>query len=186
VLRIVCIILLLSYEVGFTQTNCDSVIYWNAERKLNWNDFKGTVPDSADFFARSAIRIETIGFWEEDMPNYKIVTKFYRYNAWTKDTASKNLLQHEQVHFDIAELYARKIRKGIGDLRRRHESDIAKYIEFINKLFKEYSVMTNIEYDTATDYSRCVEVQQEWNERIAKKLYELRKYAVDYPKYLKR
>ena len=167
----------------FSQNNNDSILYWNDVRRLRCTDFKGVVPEAATYFARSAIRISTKGYWEEGMPDYKIINVFYPYKAWEKDTLSNNLLQHEQVHFDIAEIFARKIRKEITGLRRDGAKEPSIYKQHINKLFDEYNAK-DIEYDKETQHGLVDGKQQEWNEKIAKELEELKEYAVDYQEYL--
>ena len=98
--KIIAIVFLLYLANNvFSQNNSDSILYWNDVRHLKCADFKGAVPEAATYFARSAIRISTKGYWKGGMPDYKIINRFYPYKAWKKDTLSNNLLQHEQIHF---------------------------------------------------------------------------------------
>jgi hypothetical protein len=68
-----------------------------------------------------------------------ITTTFYYKCEIIEDsrTTSAYDLAHEQLHFDIGELYARKIRKGVMELRDRKIKSIEEYGSLISKLITE-------------------------------------------------
>ena len=184
--KIISIIILLHFTTEiFSQKTNDSVLYWNDARHLRCKDFKGAIPDSATYSARSAIMISTNGYWNKGLPDYKVINKFYPYKAWKKDTLSDNLLQHEQIHFDIAEISARKIRKEITELRQAGEEEPSIYKQHINKLLDDYYAR-DTEYDKETQHGLNDKKQQEWNKKTAKELEELEEYDVDYKESGKR
>ncbi len=90
-------------------------IEWSSKRKLKIRDFKGdTTNKSALAATSSGIKV----FWSRKsrfVKGYAEVVTFYdctaSYFRERKDTA--HVLAHEQLHFDISELHARKFVKTI-------------------------------------------------------------------------
>src|SRR6187551_3093993 len=109
----------------------DDRILWSSKRKLTWDDFKGAVPDTTEPFV-SAISACSIKLQYENidslMINYKIENYFVKSKSWTISDDVK-LLAHEQLHFDISELYARKIRKSFDSLRVKKNNNLGAYLE---------------------------------------------------------
>lgn len=87
-------------------------------------------------------------------------------------------MNHEQLHFDIAELYARKMRKEIQKLKLI-KGTIAQfdYRRIHKKIFKEYLEYQK-KYDTETDFSRTLSKQKNWEISVAKQLQGLEKFAL--------
>lgn len=80
------------------------------------------------------------------------------------------ILSHEQLHFDIAELYARKFRKQLSETQ--FSTDIkAEVKELYQKVLKELYIYQN-KYDRETNFSRDRKQQQYWNAMIADALKE--------------
>jgi hypothetical protein len=128
------------------------------------------------------IEIHSKGFWSNNLPNYMISVGFYRYTSWNRDTTC-SILTHEQLHFDLAELYARKLRKHIAELRQNHNSEIYEYSNIVAKIYEEWTQATN-KYDQETFHGESKSKQEEWNEKIAKDMEGLKDYEVDYLEYL--
>jgi hypothetical protein len=172
-------LLLISLSIEINAQNSDSIKYWHKENKVNWVDFKGKPPDSSGYrVALSFVQINTQGYWEQNMPNYKVYTVFKKYKSWSKDT-SLSTLSHEQLHFDIGELFARKMRKAMLKLRAEKNKSINDYLKTLSNYHKE-CIQTNDLYDTETAHGVYKSKQEEWNKKIAKELCELKKYEVDY------
>ena len=99
----------------------DTVKNWSSTQKLEWSDFKGCVPANepgANMRAVCPHEIVVSPFREKGILNYRVEVIFLKNQEWTKDTTSY-VLAHEQLHFDIAELYARKLRKAISEVAHR-------------------------------------------------------------------
>ena len=172
----------------FLNLNClaqdsDSIIYWNTSVKLCWQDFKGRVPDSTEYdVAKSYIEIFTKGERSFGLPNYRIYPTFNRYKSWSKDTTIF-ILSHEQGHFDIGELYARKMRRSILGLREKGVESIDEYLKILY-LYNDECIKFNDQYDTETAHGVYKSKQIEWSKKIAKELCELKKFEVDYSDYI--
>lgn len=170
-------ILLFSKEV-YGQKIDSSIICWSESVKLKWNDFQGQPDTSAIFkgmLAATSASIETFYYEDAGLPNYRISHFFQKQFSWARDTG-KLLLIHERLHFDISELYARKIRKGIEDLRKQQIKDVTRYVDLINREFVDKD-MKQSQYDKGTHHGAIDILQEEWNKKIKKELELLKKYA---------
>lgn len=160
-------------------TKTDSLILWKATLKLSWEDFRGTVDSLSSYQANTSVNL----LMEQTQINkanvfYKIANSFRKNHSWSKDKNSKTLLKHEQLHFDIAELVTRIIRKEISE-----EVIIISEnpYEKIEDIFSYYSVTyldsINHLYDFETNHSLIERVQKEWEAKIAKEIKALDKYV---------
>ncbi|MBT8393411.1 MAG: DUF922 domain-containing protein [Bacteroidia bacterium] len=155
---------------------------WNENERLSWYDFKG-LPNSKfeaaaltatgltfDFSAR-ATKTKLLDF------TAVVEARFYPDKSWyLKKYANPVVLAHEQLHFDITELYARKLRKQIAETNFtiKIQREISKLHFDINKQLKE---MQN-DYDRESDYSRILVTQQKWQDFVYDELNKLSKYKL--------
>ncbi len=116
---------------------------------------------------------------------FQVIPVFNKNESYLeKNKTIKETLKHEQVHFDILELFARKIRQQLimayeemGDIEKDvfldiYNTEINKYLEF-DKL-----------YDIQTSNSNFNIEQEKWNKKIKIELKKLDKYSLDnYKKY---
>jgi len=162
------------------QSSSGDSICWNRNYKLKWSDFQGKKPATnlAWHTAGCAASISAEGYIDKGIPNYVITNYFIKKSSWVTDSLSKGGLEHEQLHFDISELHARKIRKGIEDLRKKKLKKFISYETVIIRLLEERTAM-NAKYDKESFHSMNLEKQKEWRKMIAKQLDALKKYASD-------
>ena len=152
----------------------EPLIDWTSDKKLTWSDFKGT-PDAGSTNAAltsSSITIE-FGYSNRGM-NYGIKCRFNTANSWGR-IKNDHILAHEQGHFDLAELHARKLNKALKAYVFNSKT-VSKDVNAIyDNIMKEHHQVQQ-EYDEATDHSRKVEAQKIWEEKIAAELKSLEKY----------
>ena len=172
---IVIIFSLVSFtKAKYVDDNTDQIL-WKSERKLVWDDFKGIADTSrtnVDAFTSYKIEI-TDSYFEKDIPKYKLSCFFIKSKSWTK-TNTKQALDHEQLHFDIAEIFARKIRKAFDSLNLKKCSDTNKYNEVYYHLGKECDIYQD-KYDN-TVYFNDIQ-QKKWAKKIYTELERLKKYS---------
>jgi hypothetical protein len=164
--------LLISVISGIEQSN---LVDWNASRKLTWDDFKAS-PDPASSNAaltNSSINVE---FGYDDLElQYSIKCRFDKTKSWVK-IRNNEILAHEQGHFDMAELHARKLNKALKEYRFN-----AKTVsEDVNRIYDSIMTMHHAaqsEYDKETDFSRNKEKQVLWQKKIADELQQLKTFA---------
>lgn len=112
----------------------DDFILWQENKKLKIQDFKAenidTIKVNRQQFlgAISAIRIEYSSFQrnKNSVPEFSIKTYFDPNESWML-LKNDYVLQHEQIHFDLTELYARKMRKSVESLRQKNITNISTY-----------------------------------------------------------
>lgn len=90
----------------------DSLILWDKNRPLSWDDFNGIpAPVKIHNVAGTGMTIQYIVvkniYGQIDI---NPLCYFQKYRSWSK-TNDTITLEHEQLHFDIQELYTRKLRK---------------------------------------------------------------------------
>ena len=79
-------------------------------KRLRWSDFKGKVPlgSGAAATTASGISYEFSTFYKGDemFVDYTVTTYFYPTKSWYKPKICNDVtLAHEQLHFDISELF---------------------------------------------------------------------------------
>jgi hypothetical protein len=156
---------------------------WEAERKLIWADFKGRPDRNSEAVALTASGL-TFGY-SITTSNKNIVgftatieAHFYPRKSWYfKDKANAYILAHEQLHFDITELYARKFRKELEGMVTNN--NIKRQLDQLHQSINEDLDITQKTYDFETNHSINIEAQKYWNDFIAKELQKLDKYKSD-------
>jgi hypothetical protein len=153
----------------------EELLAWSAARKLVWDDFKGT-PDARSGAAASTAT--KLGFDYSVSKNefaFSITLHFSKTRSWAREK-NDHILRHEQGHFDIAEIFARKLYKKMKSYRFHKNT----YRHDVNKIYddilKDKDSMQQ-QYDEETDFSRNKEKQAEWLKKIASMLEELKAYA---------
>ena len=161
------------------QPNDDS-FRWDESHRLQWSDFRGNPDVNSEAAAITASGL--IFDFSARTTSTRLVdftatveAYFYPNQSWyKKGHVSTIVLAHEQLHFDITELHARKLRKQIDEtsFSMNIKKEISKLHININKELKEFQ----IKYDSESDYSRNVENQKEWQVFVNQELEKLSKY----------
>ncbi|RZK25107.1 MAG: hypothetical protein EOO43_06385 [Flavobacterium sp.] len=147
------------------QQNTDT-IHWRKDYKLKWEDFQG-VPDSNSIgVAGTSIGYECIPFYAADSNlNFIINCAFFKNISWAKNFRTPYILNHEQGHFNIAEVYARTMQATLnaykfpeGNVTHTVKS-IYDSITFLQEKFQE-------RYDAETNNSQNKFKQKEWDSKI--------------------
>ena len=151
-----------------------SLISWNPFYKLAWYDFQGTPPAESGSDAGASVQIKATPFMIKNRIHYDVAAIFNRKKSWARDR-SPSLLAHEQLHFDIAEVYARKIRKSIADLSDDGVNDLKIYNAAIRELLEE-SDRADQQYDIETLHGALSRQQEHWSEKVTAQLEQLGAY----------
>lgn len=162
---------------GWSQDDVDPAIEqlsWNEFYKLQWDDFQGDPDKNSLGDAATAVSIKARPFLVKKEIDYDVVAIFNREKSWARDKSS-SLLAHEQLHFDIAELYARKIRKKIDELKDRGVNDIKVFNTAIHALLQE-SNEVDMNYDVETLHGALSKKQEYWTKHVKEELAKLGQY----------
>ena len=95
--------------------------------------------------------------------------KFDKSISWCKKQyQSEALLKHEQVHFDIAALYAQKLKEAFENFS--YSNDFKnEIVQIFNQKKTEYHLMQQL-YDDQTNHSLNILYQKDWEKAIAEQL----------------
>src|SRR5690606_32551892 len=104
--------------------------------RLQESDFRGIPDVDSPSDAGASVKITAKPFVSGKRIEYDVRAIFDRQRSWARGM-STSLLEHEQLHFVIAELYARKMRERAHVLQRTRVRDIAVSIRGIRKLREE-------------------------------------------------
>ena len=159
--------------------NVDTLSYmeWSDDLYLSWKDyqFKQRNHRDGNGMALTSVRHSVRGGIIDGEPKFEVKVLFVKEDSWTTDSTDIALLAHEKLHFDIAELYGRKIRKQIDDLFKRGERDLKIYNKYVKQLlgdFKRYSQ----NYDAKTQHGKDFDQQKKWFEDVFSELERLKIY----------
>ncbi|MEZ4817149.1 MAG: DUF922 domain-containing protein [Flavobacteriaceae bacterium] len=162
--------------LGFFFVSEEEKIVWDANRPLTWEDFRG-IPNRADDFVASTNSGISFSFSFKERNgvatiSYTVVSNFYPDLSWYRpERVSTYILEHEQNHFDISELHARKLRKALSALT--HNKDFKEKAEAIyNTVEAERRAMQTL-YDSESDHSNIEEAEYQWRKIVAEKLKAL-------------
>ena len=150
-------------------------IEWRPGIRLQWSDFRAKPKTRTQVAAVTASGIsyafsshERNGFVEID---YSVVTHFYPDRSWYRpEAANPIILAHEQLHFDIAELFARKMRLAMSNTRfsRAAKKEVRRIYDQTLRELTDFQAR----YDRETDFSRNYEAQLRWNDSIRQALID--------------
>lgn len=172
---ILCFVFLL---IG-TSSN-ENTISWDKDRKLTWEDFKADPDANSDAVALTASGI-TFGYSVKTSGRRiigfttSVEAHFYPDKSWyLTESADDYILGHEQLHFDITELYARKFRQQLD--RLVVNQNIKIQMNQIHEAINTALTKTQHTYDEQTQHSIVVDAQKYWENFIAEELQKLDKY----------
>lgn len=171
------IIFLLLVLPLFTVTEDPVTIPWEENTKLSWEDFTGKPDSGSSFVASTHSSIVFSYSVKSENGSLSLTTEtnayFYPEMSWfIKGEVNAHILNHEQGHFDITELHARKLRKAFAEYNVT-ENFKKELTAIFTSLNNERQKMQNL-YDKETNHSRNVEKETAWKKFIAA---ELREYA---------
>lgn len=146
------------------------IIYWHDNRSLTWEDFKGNPRyDHKRISALTSSGIVHYRGCENGQIIYKIKAYFETKESWFKEEAHNDyILHHEQLHFDITELYARKLRKALSE-RKFACGEEQEFEAFVETYLKGWENKQSA-YDMITHHSLDREKQLEWAYKITAEL----------------
>lgn len=161
----------------FSFQSSKEYILWQEEKPLIWDNFEGK-PEPR--FAAASTAYDILKSLSAEKGNTATVTieaVFFKKTSWKKKNwINDEVLSHEQKHFDIVELYARKLRKMIS------EAKFKDYKQLVSKLDELYYINDKAmdkyqdKYDDETDGSMNGDQQRAWEKKIMAEIDALSKF----------
>ncbi len=153
----------------------EDALTWSSGRKLNWSDYKASPNPKSDAAATTSTSLSIDYHISAEHFSYTIKSWFSRSRSWGRDKTDY-ILSHEQGHFDIAEVYARKLHQRMS----AYQFNKRTYQKELNSIYNEVAdekAAVQQQYDRETRHSIDKEKQAEWLKKISKMLEELKDFA---------
>ena len=160
---------LLAYAQG------EEYIEWTANSRLNWDDYLAEPPPKSDAAAITNTAIGMEYHIRNNALSFTITCRFSKTKSWGRQKTAY-ILRHEQGHFDITEIFARKLAKELQEYKfnpHNYEKELNKIYRTVMDEEEEYQN----KYDQETDFSRNQEKQQEWFDKIKRDLDDTQELA---------
>jgi hypothetical protein len=153
---------------------------WSTGRRLQVTDFRGTPPqDPGQEAARIAYGIFDGARCTGPRFEYHVVAAMLPDQSWiapairASSTETARALAHEQTHFDLTEVHARRIRRHLAELTNpcmRTQDELQTSIE----RFLREEAAEQTRYDEETRNGRDSTRQESWDRDVARRLLERR------------
>jgi predicted secreted Zn-dependent protease len=150
---------------------------WSAARPLTWADFQGKAQVTSGAAALSVYVTSYDTHCTGPVFAPRVVSRFLPNVSWVKTQylmtpQSSQILRHEQIHFDLSEVQARRARQELRAL----PSPCTLSDEYFDQLFETHGRRgTEIQqqYDRETLHGTDIRRQNEWQTRVEQWLREL-------------
>lgn len=148
---------------------------WSKTKKLQWSDFQNPVKPTKekDIVALTSTGIRYVVSQQKSSPGkvqVHISAIFNPKKSWKNNMGLNNqALDHEQGHFDIAEIYSRKIRSEVARQIITKSDFDSKFKLLYDRIYQEYQKFQVI-YDQETNRGLNLNKQQEYREMINRQL----------------
>ena len=156
-------------------------IEWTEERKLIWEDFKGMpktalYPNAAALtYCGFAVQTATVTMFSK--PRIFTVNTFTTNLSWVlpgqKDRT--DLLEHEQGHFDLSEIYTRKLREQLEERKMTSFNLTTEANTIFKDVYAQYLDRQEL-YEKETQNGLYPIKQHEWTRVIGMELRSLRRF----------
>ncbi|MFN8289869.1 MAG: DUF922 domain-containing protein [Chitinophagaceae bacterium] len=159
----------------YAQQPDEELISWSSSKRLTWSDYKATPDPGSDAAASTTTYLMISYNISDEHFGFKIESKFSRTRSWGLYKTAY-ILSHEQGHFDIAEIFARKLNKKMKDYvfnKRTYQKELKKIYQDILDEKEEWQNR----YDKETNHSINKDKQAEWLKKISEALDQYKAYA---------
>lgn len=174
------IFLILLFGIYSIQAQEQEKLAWKENSLLSWEDFKAAPKSTSPFSANTNSGMSYSWNYStatgKPILEHKVVSNFYPGLSWVKQLEHPDyLLAHEQVHFDITELHARKLRKRLDtyQISRSVKQDLKR---IYNQVEAERVAMQH-QFDKETSHSERKIEEQRWRNFVAQELEKLSDYS---------
>jgi hypothetical protein len=161
----------------------EDAIVWTARRPLTWADFKGQPPaDAGVVAARTNYTIIDGMHCVGRKFEYRVVAAFRTKDSWVRPAVlrtpadSARALRHEQTHFDLSEVHARRLRRYFAELMAPCDVPSGDLSSAANRMERDEKAAQS-RYDQETDNGRNATQQARWDKEADSQLIALAKFA---------
>lgn len=143
---------------------------WHIDPNLTFQDFKGKPLEEHEIVALSYLAISLLKLANGE---YVVSAEFNTKRSWINSSKSNtDILNHEQGHFDLCEIYCRKLRKELFKAQK-HNWTMDRVSRVYNRLQRKHFRRQRC-YDSQTNFHKNQNGQKKWDAKIQ---FKLEKYA---------
>ena len=164
------LILMLSFQ------NKKDILIWEEGKLLTWDDFRGKTEKR---WSAASTHYDTFKNLTDkgSKAEVEILAIFYCKKSWKRMSwCNDGVLAHEQKHFDIVELYARKLRKQIIERKYSSYANLKSVSDSLYDVMDKDMDSFQDKYDDETDASMNGAKQREWNKMLMGQIQSLSLY----------
>ena len=149
--------------------NAAAAFRWDEHRQLSWDDFRGPVSAETDRSAAAThcgigFRTQTDG--QDGKPHVVVYNTFYTSKSWVRNDARiPSILDHEQGHFDLCEIYTRKLRTRMDKFDFSVPDTRQALMAIYNEISQEYENEQHA-YEQETTHGTNITAQKKWREMM--------------------
>ena len=154
---------------------------WSATRRLSWNDFQGIAPTRGDESALTSYSLFHGATCTGKTFEFRVVAAFLPRQSWVRPTVlastaeNSRTLRHEQTHFDLSEVHARRMRRYFSELFQPCMKTPEELEALAQRYVREESAAQR-RYDEETSHGRMAKKQTEWDAEVGRLLASLGKF----------
>ena len=153
----------------------DSAFPWSAARRLRWSDFRAQPPGRGEEGAKTGYALFYAWKCRGEAFEFRVIAAFRPRQSWVKtvivnDSAqSRSALGHEQTHFDLAEMHARRMRRSFNALPDACRKTDRELTALARQLLQEEKAEQR-RYDAETGHGLRAAEQATWSRDVARRL----------------
>lgn len=155
---------------------------WSSRRPLAWSDFQGPATADGDENARTVYNLSFESRCRGEAFTFTVTALFFPAESWVKAqvladrVAAVQVLQHEQTHFDLTEVYARRMRRYFSGLY----NPCGQTDEAINAAVERFAREegeAQQRYEAETNHGLIANRQLGWTSDVSEMLTSLSEFA---------
>jgi len=146
---------------------------WHEHNKLSWDDFRGPVKSADDESAAAThcgIGFKTNINAPGGKPSVIVYNTFYTTKSWVRpDAKVQSILEHEQGHFDLCEIYTRMLR----DRMNNFDFNVPDVKQALMSVYTEINNMYESRqqaYEQETTHGTNITQQKKWRQMMTQEL----------------
>jgi hypothetical protein len=158
-------------------------LVWSGDRPLTPADFKGVSPAApGQEGARTVYSLFNGAVCTGQKFQYGVIAAVLPALSWMTPAVrasadlTRRTLSHEQTHFNLAEVHARRLRKAFADLKQPCSRTETQLQAISDRVIRE-EAQEQKRYDEVTNNGRTAGTQAQWEKDVAARLATLTAYG---------
>ena len=153
----------------------DHALAWSARRSLTWSDFQGSPPSAGSEGAKTSYTLYSVWKCRGETFEFRVIAGFRPRQSWVKavvlrdSTQRRTILAHEQTHFDLAEVHARRMRQAFGRVASPCRKTDGELTALAQRLAEDEKAEQR-RYDAETNHGLRASQQAVWSAAVARRL----------------